>query len=124
MIKETLNELNNIKGVISTFIANIDGHIIANTGEIKALPLRSMANEITAFLRNSKLKGIPPLKRFQFTYDNMIIIIQVLDFGFVVVLCEPDNATALLRLTLDVLFSKIKNNDNTLKRIATQKTKF
>lgn len=110
MIDEILNELNNTNGVIGAFIANMDGHVVAKTGRIKAIPLKSIANEIKTFLRNSNLKGTRLPKRLQFTYDEMIMIIQILDFGFVVVLCEPDNKTALLRLTLDVLVSKIKNN--------------
>lgn len=118
MIDETLKELNNISGVLATFLADINGHVIANTGEIKAIPLQSVANEIKAFLINSKLKGTQPLKRFQFTFDNIIIIIELMDFAFIAVLCKPDKVTALLRLTLDVLCSQIKKN-KTLKNIAT-----
>lgn len=123
MIDETLNELNNTNGVIGTFIANMDGHVVARTGKIKAIPFKSMASEIKTFLGNIKLKGTPLPKRLQFTYHDMIIMIQILDFGFVVVLCESDNKTALLRLTLDVLFSKVKNNKS-LKKYSNNKTKF
>ena len=110
MIK-ILKEIIRIKGVIGAFIANMNGHVAASIGELGATPLKSIAIEIRNFLQTNK-PGRKHPEKFQFTYDNKTIIIQVLEIGFIVVLCKPDAITALLRLTLNVAFSKIKNIAN------------
>lgn len=113
---EILNELRNTKGVTGIFVANMQGNVAASSGELEAIPLKSMAKEIKNLLSDNKLAG-KDSERIQFTYDNTIIIIQLLEIGFVVVICEPNAVTALLRLALNVAYSKIKNNNNILQNI-------
>ncbi|MBC8183546.1 hypothetical protein H8E88_20830 [candidate division KSB1 bacterium] len=116
-MNQTLDEIRKTKGVKGAFIANKNGNVAASSGELKNIPLKSMAIDIKNLLNDKSLNNKQP-ERFQFTYENGIIIIHVLkEIGFIVVLCEPNALNALLRLTMNVAFNKIKKDKNILKSI-------
>ncbi len=120
MMIETLEELNTTKGVRGALIANMKGHIVvSNTNELETtIPLEKMTEDIKKFLADNKLMETEP-KWLQFNYDNIIIFIQIIKNAYIIVFCETDIVPALLRLTLNVTCTKIKNNKSIIKKIAT-----
>ena len=113
----TLREIQNTKGVVGAFIVNKKSNVAASVGELEAIPLKSMAVELNNFFNDNSIVATHP-EKLQFLFDNRIILIQVLEIGYVVVLCEVNAVTALLRLSLNVAFTKIKNNNKILNSIA------
>jgi len=116
-MKQTLDEIKKTKGVKGAFIANKNSHVAESSGDLKNIPLKSMSVDINNFLKNNHHKD-KQHGSFQFTYENEIIIIHVLNgIGFIVVICLPDALNAMLRLTMNLAFNKIKKDDKIIKSI-------
>lgn len=108
-MQQILNELISTKGVKGAFISNLAGQVTSTIGEPCTLPLKSISLELLNFLKSRKIGG-KFRERIQFTFDNTIILLQEIASGFVVVMCEPDVSTALLRLTLNVAMARFVKN--------------
>lgn len=115
-MEEILKEIKNTKGVTGTFIINGKGLITGSIGEFGAIPLKSIANEIFNLSDELSAKGKPPLWS-QFNYDNLVILVRAQLNLFIVCLCQPNAEMALVRLMLDIAFSRIKNDKKLLLNI-------
>jgi len=107
---DVLNKMTNIKGVSGVFISNYRGMPVAYSEGLELALVKRLTNEIKEnLILNKKISTHLP-ERLQFDYDSATIIVQFIQIGFVVILCEPGMVNALLRLSLNVIFLQMKTD--------------
>jgi predicted regulator of Ras-like GTPase activity (Roadblock/LC7/MglB family) len=102
---KVLAEINALDGVVGSFICDNHGNVIINTVPVNLniAALRGISRQITQAIA-ARMQNI--IHEIDLTYEGFRVLIRDLHQAALVVLCKPDIDIALLRLTLNVNFSK------------------
>jgi predicted regulator of Ras-like GTPase activity (Roadblock/LC7/MglB family) len=102
---KVLAEINALDGVQGSFICDNHGDVITNAVPVNLniATLRGISRQVTQAIAARIQNGIHEI---DLTYESFRVLIRDLNQAALVVLCKPDVDIALLRLTLNVNFSK------------------
>lgn len=111
-----LRDLIQINGVIGAMILTNTGEILAHLGDFKLLPLKSVATEISGLYREQILLD-KQIKWFLISFDIFNVQFSIHHPILIVCFSDSDVPTSLIRLTLGVVLSKLKNDKKFQKSI-------
>ncbi len=102
---KVLAEINALDGVQGSFICDNHGNVIINAVPVNLNigALRGISRQVTQAIAARIQNGIHEI---DLTYEGLRVLIRDLNQAALVVLCKPNIDIALLRLTLNVNFSK------------------
>jgi predicted regulator of Ras-like GTPase activity (Roadblock/LC7/MglB family) len=102
---KVLAEINALDGVQGSFICDNHGDVIINAvpANLNIAALRGISRQVTQAIAARIQNGIHEI---DLTYESFRVLIRDLNQTALVVLCKPNIDIALLRLTLNVNFSK------------------
>jgi predicted regulator of Ras-like GTPase activity (Roadblock/LC7/MglB family) len=111
VIEQRFAEIGAVKGVTASFICDNTGRLIASSiGEdVDITPVRDVAGELvhTAAVLDRVGESVSEL---DFTYPGTRLLVRDLDDSLLVVLCEPQVEIAMLRMTLNVAATQLKDD--------------
>ena len=102
---KVLAEINAVDGVQGSFICDNHGDVIINAVPVNLniAALRGISRQVTQAIA-AKIQN--SIHEIDLTYESFRVLIRDLNQAALVVLCKPNIDIALLRLTLNVNFSK------------------
>jgi predicted regulator of Ras-like GTPase activity (Roadblock/LC7/MglB family) len=110
-IKERFAEIGAVTGVTASFICDNGGRVIASSfGEdTDVTPVRDVARELLQTAAVLRRIG-EPARELDFTYAGRRVVVRDLEDSLLVVLCAPQVEISLLRLTLNVATSQLRDD--------------
>ena len=111
MIEERFAEIGAVAGVTASFICDNSGRVIASSfgGDIDLTPIRDVARELVHTAAVLGRVG-ESMRELDFTYPGSRLLVRDLDDSLLVVLCESQVEIAMLRLTLNVAATQLKDD--------------
>ncbi len=102
---KVLAEINALDGVQGSFICDNHGNVIINAvpAHLNIAALRGISRQVTQAIAARIQNGIHEI---DLTYEGLRVLIRDLNQAALIVLCKPSIDIALLRMTLNVNFSK------------------
>jgi predicted regulator of Ras-like GTPase activity (Roadblock/LC7/MglB family) len=111
VIEERFAEIGAVAGVTASFICDNSGRVIATSfgDDIDMTPVRDVAREL---LQTAAVLGRigEPAREMDFTYAGSRVVVRDLQDSLLVVLCEPQVEIAMLRLTLNVATTQLRDD--------------
>ncbi len=107
-METVLAEINGVPGVRGSFICDGHGEMIVSavaTGLNAALD--GVGREVTQALAALEMVG-EAKSELDFAYSRMRVLVQSLGKAVLIVLCEPEVDISLLRLTVNVVTTRLK----------------
>lgn len=111
MIEQRFAEIGAVEGVTGSFICDNSGRMIASSfgNDVDITPIRDVAGELvhTAAVLDRVGESV---RELDFTYPGSRLLVRDLDDSLLVVLCEPQVEIAMLRITLNVAATQLKDD--------------
>lgn len=109
-------ELNNIDGVVDTFIYTKGGTLIAPQLPYKDARIEHFGREVA--LCSALLEKIRHgVDFFELIYEERHIIVRISHNFFILVICEDTADTTLIKLTLNVIHEEVKGDTDIQKSL-------
>jgi predicted regulator of Ras-like GTPase activity (Roadblock/LC7/MglB family) len=111
VIEQRFAEIGAVEGVTASFICDNSGRVIASSfgDDIDITPVRDVARELLQTAAVLDRVG-EPARELDFTYAGSRIVVRDLENSLLVVLCKPQVEIAMLRLTLNVAATQLRDD--------------
>jgi predicted regulator of Ras-like GTPase activity (Roadblock/LC7/MglB family) len=111
-----LDELNNIDGVENSFIYTKGGTLLVPQLPYNDAQIEHFGREVA--LCSALLEKIrPEVDFFELIYEERHIIVRISHNFFILVVCEDDADTTLIKLTLNVIHEEVKGDTDIQKSL-------
>lgn len=106
-----MTEIGEVAGVTASFVCDNSGRVIASSfgDDVDITPIRDVARELVHTTAVLGRVG-ESVRELDFTYPGSRLLVRDLDDSLLVALCEPQAEIAMLRLTLNVAATQLKDD--------------
>jgi predicted regulator of Ras-like GTPase activity (Roadblock/LC7/MglB family) len=110
-MEKDLAEINTVSGVRGSFLCDNQGKVIASAAPagLDTATLNSIGRGVTLTLAVLETTG-EAMSELDFTYDGARLVARDLANAVLILLCEPQVEMSMLRLTLNVVTTRLKGN--------------
>lgn len=118
-MKEGLAKIKTVAGVQGAFICDYRGEVIASSvsSGLDMVTLNGIGREVALTMAILEKAG-ETIDELDFTYERMRLLVRDIPNVVVVVLCDPQIEIAMLRLTLNVVAGRFKNDSEIERQLA------
>jgi predicted regulator of Ras-like GTPase activity (Roadblock/LC7/MglB family) len=107
----SLVEINKVAGVTGSFVSDNSGRVIASSfsGDVDMTSIRGVAREV---VQTSAVLSVvqEPVGELDFAYARSRVVARDLDDSVLVVLCDPGADIPMLRMTLNVAATELRDD--------------